>query len=59
MILDYKCTFSSKEGKSTSVTQKQDNKPVCAVQGYCSSIYRHRAQPVKYYNHALYKRLQL
>jgi hypothetical protein len=26
MILNYKCTFGLKEGKSTSVTQKQDDK---------------------------------
>jgi hypothetical protein len=29
------------------------------VRGYCSSIYRHRAQPVRYYIHALYKKITI
>jgi hypothetical protein len=36
-----------------------DYKIASTVRGYCSSIYRHRAQPVRYYIHALYKRLRL
>jgi hypothetical protein len=66
MISNYKCTFGSKEGKSTSVTQKQNAKcnvpPITRFReqyrGYCSPIYRHRAQPVYNYIYALYNRLQ-
>jgi hypothetical protein len=47
-ILNYKCTFGLIEGKSISVTQKR------IPARYCSSIYRHRTQPVRNYIHALY-----
>jgi hypothetical protein len=44
-ILNYICTFSLTEGESTSVTHKQVQISVNST-GYCSSIYRHRTQPV-------------
>jgi hypothetical protein len=53
IILNYKCTFGLIEGKSTSVTQKRVQVSVNST-GYCSSIYRHRTQPVRNYIHALY-----
>jgi hypothetical protein len=42
---DYICTFGMIEGKSTSVTHERVQVSVNST-GYCSSIYRHRAQPV-------------
>jgi hypothetical protein len=44
-ILNYKCTFGLIEGKNTSVKHKRVQASVNST-GYCSSIYRHRAQPV-------------
>jgi hypothetical protein len=44
--------------KSTSVMPKANAKSAWTVRGYCSSIYRHRTQPVTNYNYALYKSLQ-
>jgi hypothetical protein len=46
-ILNYKSTFGLTEGKSTSVMQKQ-------VLVSVTSIYRHRTQPMRNYNYALY-----
>jgi hypothetical protein len=63
MITSYKCTFGLKESKNTSVKQKQMpnawlQESAWTVQGYCSPIYRHMAQPVYNYIYALYNEPQ-
>ena len=55
MTPNYKCTFGLEEYKCDT---KANDRFVCPVRGYCSSIYRHRTQPVTNYNYALYKSLQ-
>jgi hypothetical protein len=49
MISNYKCTFGLEEYKCDV---KANDRFVCPVQRYCSSIYRHRSQPVTNYNYA-------
>jgi hypothetical protein len=53
MTLNYKYTFILTEGRSTSVTHEQVQVSVNST-GHCSSIYRHKTQPVRNYSHALY-----
>jgi hypothetical protein len=55
MTPNYKCTFGLEEYKCDV---KANDRFVSPVRGYCSSIYRHRTQPVTNYNYALYKSLQ-
>jgi hypothetical protein len=43
--MNYICTFGSTEDVSTSVTHERVQVSVNST-GYCSSIYRHRTQPV-------------
>ena len=53
-ILNYKRYLQlDRRLESTSVTQKRVQVRVNST-GYCSSIYRHRTQPVRNYIHALY-----
>jgi hypothetical protein len=58
MTLKYKCTFGLEEGKKHECDAKAKSRFAWTVRGYCSSIYRHRTQPVANYNYALYKSLQ-
>jgi hypothetical protein len=46
MTLGYKYTFDLKEGKSTSVMQKQMPSQHEQYEEYCSPIYRHKSQPM-------------
>jgi hypothetical protein len=55
-IFNYIYTFGLIEGKNPSVVHERI--PDSVVQGYCSSIYRHRTQLVRSYIHVLYKGLQ-
>jgi hypothetical protein len=52
MTLKYKCTFGLAEGKKYECDAKARSKFAWTVQRYCSSIYRHRSQPVTNYNYA-------
>jgi hypothetical protein len=47
-----------REGEKYERDAKANAKSAWTVRGYCSSIYRHRTQPVTKYNYALYKSLQ-
>jgi hypothetical protein len=47
-----------REGKKYKRDAKANAQSAWTVRGYCSSIYRHRTQPVTNYNYALYKSLQ-
>jgi hypothetical protein len=46
-----------REGEKYERDAKANAKSAWTVRGYCSSIYRHRTQPVANYNYALYKSL--
>ena len=52
MTLKYKCTFGLAEGKKHECDAKAKSRFAWTVQRYCSSIYRHRSQPVTNYNYA-------
>ena len=52
MTLKYKCTFGLAEGKKYECDAKAKSRFAWTVQRYCSSIYRHRSQPVTNYNYA-------
>jgi hypothetical protein len=53
-IIESQVYLQSEGNDNTSVTQKANAKSACAVQGYCSPIYRHGTQPLQNYIHALY-----
>jgi hypothetical protein len=53
-ILNYKITFGLTEGKKVKRDAKASTSPREQYGGYCSSIYRHRTQPMRNYNYALY-----
>jgi hypothetical protein len=55
MISNYKCTFGLEEYKCDV---KANDRFAWTVQRYCSSIYRHRSQPVTNYNYAPCESLQ-
>jgi hypothetical protein len=52
--LNYKSTFDLTEGKKYKRDAKANTSQREQYGGYCSSIYRHRTQPMRNYNHALY-----
>jgi hypothetical protein len=54
IITNYKCTFELTKGKGTGVMRKANAMSARTVREYCSSIYRHRTQPVENYINALY-----
>jgi hypothetical protein len=57
-MFNYICTFTLAENNDSRAMclQLQD----CVnSKGVLFTIYRHRTQPVRNYNHTLYKRLQL
>jgi hypothetical protein len=57
MIFGYVYTFSLTENNNSSVMHQQ--LPECVnSKGTLFTIYRHRTQPVKNYNHAPHKSLQ-
>jgi hypothetical protein len=53
-ILNYKGTFGLIEGKKYKRDAKASTGSRIQCGGYCSSIYRHRTQPMRNYNYALY-----
>jgi hypothetical protein len=57
MILGYIYTFSLTENNNSSVMRRQLQECVNS-KGILFTIYRHRTQPVKNYNHAPHKSLQ-